>query len=424
MDKPLLSEIFRPSSMPLYTYVNRSANRRGTTYEEELELALAQTGNLITITGGTKTGKTVLYRKVIDSDKLVELSGSQIQCKQDFWDLIAERLSIPDEVTVVYTTQNTAGGKTGTNARVTLAGILGFGISAENNVSDSKGKNITKKVTRNNTIIMRILIDCGYVLVIDDFHYANTEVQLYLARTLKAEIFNGLKAIILSLPHRLDDVVKRNPDLVGRVTFINLQPWTQEELKEIAVKGFDQLGLAVSDDIISYIAYESAVSPQLMQSNCFYLAYLSDKGICTISREGAQRAFAETAFRYPIYEDVIQNVLKGPSKGKSRRTQYLLNDGTHGDIYKLLLLAMCADPPTLELSLEELHARMENIKSNEGNTKLPSTPNLSKNIGNAEKIIKESVLDPDTIDWKDGVMYIIDPFLLFFLRWSGWQMQI
>ena len=89
-----------------------------------------------------------------------------------------------------------------------LVGILGFGLSAENNVSNSEGKNITQKVTRNNTIIIKILIDNGYVLVIDDFHYIDPKTQLYLAGTLKAELFDGLKVILSSLSHRTDDIIK------------------------------------------------------------------------------------------------------------------------------------------------------------------------------------------------------------------------
>lgn len=420
MNSISIDEVFRPSAMPSYTYINRSPMPNGMTYEARLERALRQTGNLVSITGGSKTGKTVLFRKVVSKDRLVEISGSQIKKPADFWNLIAEKLNIPDEVSVVYTSQNTSGGKIGTSGKLTLAGILGFGLSAENNISDSEGKNITQKVTRNNTIIIKILIDNGYVLVIDDFHYIDPETQLYLARTIKAELFDGLKVILLSLPHRTDDIIKRNPDLIGRIVFIDLHPWSQMELRQIASKGFELLGIGLSEEMLSYIAEESATSPQLMQENCSNLAYLVEyNSLVAISHDDIKAAFAETAYHYPNYADVVNNVLKGPSKGKSRRKEYTFADGRTGDIYRLLLLSICEDPPTLKLTIDEIKERLAKFI---GQSQLPPTPNLSKNIGHAEAIIKESVLEPDTIDWKEGTLYILDPFLLFYLRWEdSWK---
>ena len=60
------------------------------------------------------------------------------------------------------------------------------------------------------------------MLVLDDFHYVENDLQIYIARILKTELFNGLKAIVLSVPHRADDVIRHNPDLIGRITVIEI----------------------------------------------------------------------------------------------------------------------------------------------------------------------------------------------------------
>ena len=65
------------------------------------------------------------------------------------------------------------------------------------------------------------------------------------------------------------------------------------------------------------------------------------------------------------------------------------------------------------VSIDEIKDRLAKFI---GQSQLPPTPNLSKNIGHAEAIIKESVLEPDTIDWKEGTLYILDPLLLFCKR--------
>lgn len=418
MNKPQINEVFRPNSMPSYTYINRLQNHIA--YEKKLQRALEQPGKIVSIVGGSKTGKTVLFRKVVAKEKLVEISGSQIGHPEDFWKLIAEKLNLPNEISVMDVSNETNGENKAFSSKISFVGFVGFDISRNDGKTEGKSENITKKITLNNTVIMQILIDNGYVLVIDDFHYINTETQKYLARTLKAEIFNGLKAILLSLPHRSDDIIKRNPDLIGRVAFIELTPWTREELREIASKGFEFLGMKLTEEILSYIAEESAVSPQLMQENCLNLAYLiEDNNLTDVSKEDVQTAFKETAQSYPNYIEVFENVLRGPTKGKSKRKQYALSNGKSADIYEVILLAIALDPPELKISIENIKKRVASII---GEAKVPPNPNFIQHIGHAERIIKKSLNNADTIEWKNSALYVIDPFLLFFLRWDdSWK---
>ena len=111
MKKYQVADVFRPNTMPSHTYINRQ-EKRGTTYETKLKRALQKVGSLIAISGGSKTGKTVLYRKVVPEDKLIELSGAQIKTEEDFWQQIAESLRVPDELSLAYSSQENKNGKT------------------------------------------------------------------------------------------------------------------------------------------------------------------------------------------------------------------------------------------------------------------------------------------------------------------------
>lgn len=55
-----ITDVFRPGGIPSYTYVNRTSDKHAasSTYEEKLKRALKRTGNLIYISGGSKTGKS------------------------------------------------------------------------------------------------------------------------------------------------------------------------------------------------------------------------------------------------------------------------------------------------------------------------------------------------------------------------------
>lgn len=417
-----IDDVFRPKTMPSYTYINRMADRaNGITYEAELKKALSNSGSLISITGASKTGKTVLYNKVVDKDKIVNISGAQIQEQKDFWGQIAERLELPDEWQVDDLSQEMTGTTISSKIRATLQLIFSVEGSGSVRTKKTEGKTLSRRIVRTNSLIMQILIKGGYVLVIDDFHYIDLQVQKYIARTLKAELFYGLKAIVLSLPHRSDDAIRRNPDLIGRTTFIELAAWSDDDLKEIARKGFALLDIPIDEKDIACIAQESALSPQLMQENCFNLAYrMMDNAEKKTAHQLIDVAFFDTAENYRHYNDTIQQVLEGPARGRSRRKQYRLKDNTVCDIYALLLVSISASPPTLKFSLDEISRRM--VKVLDEGEALPNRLGLSNIAKHIEKIMKGSIPDLDTVDWKGNTLYILDPFLLFYLRWGkNWR---
>ena len=412
-----LSDVFSPGVMPELTYINRTPQGEKMTYEAKLKKALLKNGNLISITGGTKTGKTVLCNRVVGRESFIKISGSQIDSKEKFWQLIAEKLEIPAEISLSYATQSQDNQKTALSAKAALLNLLSSGINTENGSSQTASENMTRKILRSNTLIMDLLIKSRIVLIIDDFHYIDKETQLYLARTLKAEIFNGLRAILLSLPHRADEAIRLNPDLIGRMSFIELAPWSKDELKEIARKGFSLLNMHVTEETLDYIASESALSPQLMQENCFNIAFLIHENAQNeVTIADAQTAFKDTVAEYRHYSDTAQSILAGPTKGRSRRKTYHTKDGQCCDIYALILLSISADPPVLKITLDEIRQRMEKIVSSEET--LPTALSLSKMLKHVEEIIHQTIPDSDTLDWKNSTLYILDPFLLFYLRWN------
>ncbi len=415
MKKYQVAEVFRPNTMPSYTYINRQ-EKRGTTYEAKLKRALQKVGSLIAISGGSKTGKTVLYRKVVPEDKLIELSGAQINSVEDFWQQIAENLRIPDELSMAYSSQENKSGKVAANGKTSIWAMITATLSGEFSKGTNQGETITQKIMRNNTLVLKALIAGDFVLVIDDFHYINLETQLYLSRILKAELFNGLKVILLTLPHRADDAIKRNPDLIGRTVFINLLPWTKEELEQIARKGFDLLKIPVPDEQIAHIVRESALSPQLMQENCYNLAIRIKEEHEEVSMDAVHRAFGDTVEAYQHYKENVQRMCEGPVKGRSRRKEYHLKDGRHCDTYGLFLLSLSIDPPMMKLTASEIHERMTEILAN--GEAAPNGMNLANVVKHSESIIKSSVPALDTLEWQNSTLYILDPFLLFYLRWD------
>ena len=416
MYKP--GEVFQPKAFPKMTYIDRSFDE-DSTYEEELQEALEDTGTLVVITGSSKSGKTVLCHKVVARERYISLSGSQIQTQEDFWEQMAEQLEMPAEWQITQSRQNSVQTKTSGKGGVHM--MVAGEVAREKGKLHIAGDSIQRKVIRSNAALIQYIIEQDKVVVIDDFHYIKQDVQKYIARTIKTELFNGLKAIVLTLPHRSDDAIRLNPDLIGRTAFINISPWTIEELKEIAVKGFAYLDIKAADNLIALLAQESIASPQLMQENCLRTANVMVKsGKKELSQALLEKSLRLTAKNYDYYASVLGTASKGPLRGQTHRHIYQLRDGKSMDIYGLLFESLTKDPPLTALSVDDIKARFRQLLINQD--KIPTTLNIVNSVKHIENIIKEKVPSLDTVEWKDGCLYILDPFLLFYLRWgSVWR---
>lgn len=412
-----IGDVFKPNALPDHTYVDRRIDEYGDTYTEQLQKALLNPGTLIAITGASKSGKTVLCHKAI-RNTIIDLSASQIESREDFWNQIGEQLEFPDEVQIKTSQSENDIEKTQITGELSIK-IAKLNISAGKDNTGSKGNEISHRILRSQSSMMKYIIDNDFVLVIDDFHYASEDIQLYIARTIKTYLINGLKVIILSLPHRADDAIRLNPDLIGRTSFIEIAPWSIGELKEIGLKGFPLLNIAIDDVVLEHMAVESISSPQLMQDICFNLAYRMEKNnATTVSREMVAVALRETVKKHKqVYSHVLKAALEGPAQGKNKRTHYILQDGRQVDIYMLLLISISSDPPELSLSVQEIQRRFSNLLA-ENNVKQPRSIDISNAVKNIKNIMKERAKNLDTIDWKAKTLYILDSFLLFYLRCS------
>ena len=412
-----IGDVFKPNALPDHTYVDRRIDEYGDTYTEQLQKALLNPGTLIAITGASKSGKTVLCHKAI-RNTIIDLSASQIESREDFWNQIGEQLELPDEVQIKTSQSENDVEKTQITGELSIK-VAKINISAGKDNTGSKGNEISHRILRSQSSMMKYIIDNDFVLVIDDFHYASEDIQLYIARTIKTYLISGLKVIILSLPHRADDAIRLNPDLIGRTSFIEIAPWSIDELKEIGLKGFPLLNIAVDDVVLEHIAVERISSPQLMQDICFNLAYRMEKNnATTVSREMVAVALRETVKKHKqVYSHVLKAALEGPAQGKNKRTHYILQDGRQVDIYMLLLISISSDPPELSLSVQEIQRRFSNLLA-ENNVKQPRSIDISNAVKNIKNIMKERAKNLDTIDWKAKTLYILDSFLLFYLRCS------
>lgn len=152
-----------------------------------------------------------------------------------------------------------------------------------------------------------------------------------------------------------------------------------------------------------------------MQDNCFNLAFAAVNNHLSINSGLVQSAFRETASNYSHYERIVKNITLGPLQGRGRRKLYELQDSSV-DIYNLLLLALKADPPVVSLDIAELKQRTSVLLM--GNQQLSSSV-ISATINKIIKLVREVMPELDAFEYNNQCLYILDPFLLFYLRWKN-----
>lgn len=384
---PRYAKVFKPGTYPGLTYVTRQPRTMGYTYEERLRQSLSIEGYLTYIIGPSKIGKTVLCENVIGADNMICMSGNDFVKERDFWSGIGKKAGISMEAEI-------------SERR---------GVFSEN---ENKATTITKNYTGNKDKILRYFKETGKVLVLDDFHYAPEEIQYDIACQLKEVIRLGFKAVVISLPYRSDDAIRLNPDLTGRISVIEMEPWTDKELQMIAQKGFMELGISVSSELMERMAMESIHSPQMMQAVCLNIGLLP-LNFPEITDKIIEESCRFTCANLP-YADVVRILKSGPPTRGQQRLKYDMKDGSKRDIYSVILKILADNPPLIELNLNELTERIQN---NVQNAKI-TTRKLRDSLKNWQKLIEEQGALYQVFEWKDDKLHISDNLFLFYIRWS------
>ncbi len=383
--------VFKPGAYPEYTYVSRNYENTGISYELRLKQALRTAGCLTSLIGPSKMGKTILCEKVIGFDNIIEISGADFNTNFDFWAIVAAKVELPYQ------------------GEVTTERELNDGNSRE---SDGK----KEKYILSKDKIIQYYKDNEKVLVIDDFHYASKEMQMKMAQQLKDAIRKELKVVVVSLPHRADDAIRQNADLSGRLSLINIETWKEKDLKEIALKGFKQLNINITDEVAGQLAIECLTSPQLMQYICLSICILlEDKNEDTVKADMLENAYQFTTVNFN-YSDVVNVMSKGPNPRGKKRKLFKTLTGKELDLYGLIVESIAKNPPVMEMDFEILYDRIINLIP--ADAVKPDKQSVKNHLNNLQTILKEKEEIYRAIEWKDGTVYILDPLFLFYLRWG------
>ena len=86
-----VANVFTPNDFPVHTYVERG----GAELERRLQRALDTPKAVVSVSGPSKSGKTVLIERVVSRDNLIVVSGAEIKSPDDLWNRILDWMGTP-----------------------------------------------------------------------------------------------------------------------------------------------------------------------------------------------------------------------------------------------------------------------------------------------------------------------------------------
>ena len=421
------TDVFTPGAFPEYTYIDRSAkpgDKKSQNLEQLLRDALDTKGQLVSLAGPSKSGKTVLVEKVVGKDNLISVSGVGIREPEDIWSKVLAWMGSPTSVTVSDSSGREASVSVGGKVK---AGILGFG-GGEAGADGGLKSNTSKTSTRTRSVgglpqVEREIAGSDYVVLVDDFHYMPRDVQSEAAKALKEAVRLGIKICTAAVLHRGDDILRANPELRGRVSTLDLTYWHVDDLIRIAVAGFESLNIGVSVDWLGRFALEAAGSPQLMQQICLQTCFVMNVRVkqasyteIVLDGDLLERIFEQVSITAD-FRSLVDVLDAGPKTRGTERKMYSFIDGTNGDVYRCVLKAVALNPPVLSFPYPRLLERTEEICEGEG----PVGSSVTGTCVHMARLAEDKFPTERVIDWDEQtqILDIPDPYLLFYLRWSG-----
>jgi hypothetical protein len=413
--KYLREQVFVAGGLPTHTYVSRDHLQ----LERKLARAVAQPHSFASITGASKSGKTVLCRSVLKGREFVWIEGGQISSVPDLWRKIASALKQP---TAVTKGKNIA---SGLETASTASGKIKLPLVVEGGLSGNiKGSYIVNTITTTEQsldlegLCSEHMIKHGMLLVIDDFHYVRRTRQADIVRSLKGPAFDGLKVLLLSVSYKAYDAIQAETEITGRFVHVDVPDWSPDDLSQIAATGFPLLNIECNPAIIAVLANEANGSPQLMQQFCWELCFANDvettlaKPLKISNVKVAEEIFETVAkdAGQPIYDKLAA----GP-QARSTRIQRPLREGGSVDIYEALLIAIAQTGPRPKLSYDTLRTSLSKILGD----KVPQKVEIANALNHMAKISESIAADSRPIDWseKDRMLVLADPMFRFFLKW-------
>ena len=410
------TDVFVPGGFPRHTY----NPRLGLQLESKIEQVRHNLCKLVTVTGHTKSGKTVLVRKILPREDSVWVDGGAVGAEDDFWQIVLDQLNLFQSSEIENSTEKSSELAASVTAKTDLLVLKG-----EGEVGGTLGASHSTATTQSRIVSSRVAALSGLrsskrPLVVDDFHYLPRELQGELVRALKPLIFDGVAVVIIAIPHRRYDAIRVEKEMTGRILSVEIPKWEDKELFFIPETGFQLLKQHVGSEVVDRFAREAIGSPHLTQEFC--------RGVCrakstdgftlpeplAVTASDVEKVFIEAADT--IGRPIFEKLARGPRQ-RTDRIPRALRDGQSVDIYGLVLHALAHIRPGLvTLEYEDLRSAIRAVSP----VDIPQLHEVARVLKHMSDLAASDQSSSPVIDFDEEskLLHITDPFFAFYLRWG------
>src|SRR5690606_2717202 len=106
------------------------------------------------------------------------------------------------------------------------------------------------------------------LIILEDYHLVNPEFNKTISEDLKHFLDDGILFVLLGIPSSPNRALRNNPDLSGRLEYLNFDYLSNEEIESIIKKGSNLLNVEFSKEVIDEIIKQSLKNAFLVQNIC------------------------------------------------------------------------------------------------------------------------------------------------------------
>jgi len=421
-----VDDVFPIRGYPRYTYQPRED------FERRVQRYAESGSGVLLVYGPTKSGKSVLVKKVLPHALYVEAPNATTA--EEFWNVA--------NTTLGTFTGRTAALEAGHSDEVTLGGGLsgwigGLFVRWKGTYSKKKldGASATDPA---NVVVLRTLRASSRVLIIDDLHILPRDEQRKILQNVKPFVDNGGRVVVIAAGYRAPSITTLVPNMSWSST-VEFTLWDARTLENIAEDGWAALNLSAPAGLAAELAEQSYGSPQTMQKLSSALAHSNGYEY----RQAEPATLTAPADDQTFYKGTLSSVLlevqwlRKLTDGPAGRPRNQYKTHSHGDAdgYKLIVLALRDLLPNMEITSRDLQRKILEIttfttppaapRKNETTSKLASMSKMASrpilddaNEAELERDNETAGVDP-VLEYQENeaVVRIVDPLFAFALRW-------
>ncbi|BDY05752.1 hypothetical protein [Ferrimonas sp. YFM] len=244
-----LEDVFGVSGKHIKSYIERE-------HVDAKLLDALRTDKQVVVYGASKQGKTALVSKYVKYEENIVVSLSPKFTMEDIYKSMLREAGV--SVRTSFTEGTGRETRTGIKAQIqaTIAMFGKAGVSSD--ISEKSQRSRTDEYEEiefnlalpNDVASLIHRAGCKKVVILENFHYLNENMQRQFAYDLRAFQDLKVKIVILGVWKEANRMSQFNGDLQDRIVEVPVEPWSKDDFVAIAKKGEPELNVSISERVV------------------------------------------------------------------------------------------------------------------------------------------------------------------------------